>query len=59
MEKDDMFLLLEYLNNQENLNEKMNKLLNKVELICKQIKLQENFQNEIQEIGRQIEELKK
>lgn len=59
MEKDDMFLLLEYLNSQDDLNEGMTKLLNKVELICKQIKLQENFQNEIQEIGRQIEELKK
>lgn len=62
MEKEDMFLLNEFLHNEDVElleNEALKKLAEKVDLIVKQIHLQEQFNKDLEELGKQIDDLKK
>lgn len=58
MKPEDMKLLLNYLKDKNDLNEEMTNLLNRIELVCKQILLQENFQKDMEEITEKLEKLK-
>lgn len=58
MDKQEMVLLNNYLQeNIENANEEVVKLSKKLDLIVKQILLQEEFQKQMNEITSKIEEL--
>lgn len=58
MKPEDMKLLLNYLKDKNDLNEEMTNLLNRIELVCKQLLLQENFQKDMEEITEKLEKLK-
>ncbi|MCQ2977335.1 MAG: hypothetical protein MJ232_04900 [archaeon] len=58
MKPEDMKLLLNYLKDKNDLNEEMTNLLNRIELVCKQILIQENFQKDMEEITEKLEKLK-
>lgn len=59
MDRDEMFLLKAYLNDEPVDAEKLNKITKKLNLICEQIELQEEFQQKAQEITNKIDELNK
>lgn len=59
MDRDEMFLLKAYLNDEPVDAEKLNKITKKLNLICEQIELQEEFQKKAQEITNKIDELNK
>lgn len=59
MDRDEMFLLKAYLNDEPVDAEKLNKITKKLNLICEQIELQEEFQAKAQEITNKIDELNK
>lgn len=59
MDRDEMFLLKAYLNDEVVDVEKLNKITKKLNLICEQIELQEEFQKKAQEITNKIDELNK
>lgn len=60
MEKEDMILINEFLHNEDVElleNEAVKKLAEKVDLICKQIHLQEQFNKDLQELRKQLDDL--
>ena len=60
MEKEDMILINEFLHNEDVElleNEALKKLANKIDLIVKQIHLQEQFNKDLQELRKQIDDL--
>lgn len=62
MEKEDMFLLNEFLHNEDVElleNEAVKKLAEKVDLICKQIHLQEQYTKDYQELENKKANLEK
>jgi hypothetical protein len=60
MEKEDMILINEFLHNEDVElleNEALKKLAEKIDLIVKQIHLQEQFNKDLQELRKQIDDL--
>ena len=60
MEKEDMILLNEFLHNEDVElleNEALKKLAEKIDLIVKQIHLQEQFNKDLQELRKQLDDL--
>lgn len=55
---EDMKLLLNYLKDKEDLNKEMTNLLNRIELVCKQIQVQENFQKDMEALTQELDKLK-
>lgn len=59
MERNEMFLLRDYLNGETVDTKELDKITKKLDLICKQIELQEEFQAKAQEITNEIDSLNK
>ncbi len=60
MEKEDMILINEFLHNEDVElleNEALKKLAEKIDLIVKQIHLQEQFNKDLQELRKQLDDL--
>lgn len=58
MKQEDMQLMLNYLKDKEDLNDELKNLLERLELVCKQILVQANFQKDMEELNEKIEKLK-
>lgn len=60
MEKEDMILINEFLHNEDVElleNEELKKLAEKIDLIVKQIHLQEQFNKDLQELRKKLDDL--
>lgn len=60
MEKEDMILINNFLHNEDVellANDEVKKLANKIDIIVKQIHLQDQFNKDLQEIRKQLDDL--
>lgn len=57
MQRDEMFILKDYLNGEQVDTKDIEKVTKKLNLICKQIELQEEFQKEVQNLTNEIDKL--
>lgn len=57
MKPEDMKLLLNYLKDKTDLNEEMQNMLERIELVVKQLLLQDNFRKDMDEINEKLDKL--
>lgn len=57
MKPEDMKLLLNYLKDKTDLNDEMKNMLDRIELVVKQLVLQENFRKDMDELNEKLEKL--
>lgn len=59
MTNEDVILLFNYIKDKKDLNEEMSLLLNKLEIIVKQIKVDEQYHKDMEKLGKDLQELLK
>lgn len=57
MKPEDMKLLLNYLKDKSDLNDEMKNMLDRIELVVKQLVIQENFRKDMDELNEKLEKL--
>lgn len=57
MKPEDMKLLLNYLKDKTDLNDEMKNMLDRIELVVKQLVIQENFRKDMDELNEKLEKL--
>ena len=57
MKPEDMKLLLNYLKDKTDLNDEMKNMLERIELVVKQLLLQDNFRKDMDEINEKLDKL--
>lgn len=57
MKTEDMQVLFNYLKDKTDLNDTMKNMLDRIEICVKQIKLQDNFRKDMDELNEKLEKL--